>query len=307
MWSGKVYGEIFNYIGEKRGNSFFFNLLMSKKDERNDYFFREIEKNKNINLKKNTILGTFVNCIVDTNIDENLYILNNVKRENKKLEEEDFELQVDLVENTSKKNINGSHRFKVSFITHLGREGYFCNQKKEIMRNHSCFLKRSAECLLRNNFFSLASPIGCKVAVVTNRNSEAYKDVKFELKKLEKAGININLELFDVGMDYSNLEYQLREADKQNFDFIILCRGGGDPLGLEIFNEVSLMCCLLNIKTPVITGLGHAKNVSIADLVATYYASTPSAAAIRLRNFYLLLPLLVKGNIAKEHFDFLCI
>jgi exodeoxyribonuclease VII large subunit len=62
-------------------------------------------------------------------------------------------------------------------------------------------------------------------------------------------------------------------------DIIILARGGGSLEDLWAFNDETLARTIFNIKTPIISGIGHEIDFTIADFVADLRAATPTAAA----------------------------
>ncbi|NDH10068.1 MAG: exodeoxyribonuclease VII large subunit, partial [Gammaproteobacteria bacterium] len=62
-------------------------------------------------------------------------------------------------------------------------------------------------------------------------------------------------------------------------DVIILGRGGGSIEDLWAFNDEKLAHAILECKIPIITGIGHETDFTIADFVADYRAATPTAAA----------------------------
>jgi exodeoxyribonuclease VII large subunit len=62
-------------------------------------------------------------------------------------------------------------------------------------------------------------------------------------------------------------------------EVILLARGGGSLEDLWAFNEEVVARAIARCSVPVVTGIGHEVDVSIADLVADYHAHTPTEAA----------------------------
>lgn len=67
--------------------------------------------------------------------------------------------------------------------------------------------------------------------------------------------------------------------DNYNLDTIILARGGGAIEDLFAFNDEDMARIIFAMKTPIITGIGHEIDFTIADFVSDLRAPTPSAAA----------------------------
>ena len=65
-------------------------------------------------------------------------------------------------------------------------------------------------------------------------------------------------------------------------DAIILTRGGGSLEDLQSFNSEDLARAIFGSRAPVVCGVGHERDWTIADLVADVRASTPSNAAERV-------------------------
>ncbi|MFH1430269.1 MAG: exodeoxyribonuclease VII large subunit [Candidatus Uhrbacteria bacterium] len=74
----------------------------------------------------------------------------------------------------------------------------------------------------------------------------------------------------------------LARNDRVAPDIIVLTRGGGSLEDLQAFNSEEVARAMYASAVPVVVGVGHERDVSIADLVADVRASTPSNAAERV-------------------------
>jgi exodeoxyribonuclease VII large subunit len=71
-------------------------------------------------------------------------------------------------------------------------------------------------------------------------------------------------------------------AEAFGLDALVLARGGGSREDLAVFDGERLARCLAAFPRPVVCGIGHEDDVTIADLVADYRAATPTAALVAL-------------------------
>ncbi|MBI4037768.1 exodeoxyribonuclease VII large subunit [Candidatus Curtissbacteria bacterium] len=118
-----------------------------------------------------------------------------------------------------------------------------------------------------------------KIAVITSELSDAWQD--FMKHSVEKVPLSVTF--FDVlvqgNLAAGQIKGAIKEADKEGFDAIVIIRGGGQPEDLAAFNDELLADSIFAAKTPIIVGVGHEKDVTIAQLVADVAASTPTDAA----------------------------
>lgn len=80
----------------------------------------------------------------------------------------------------------------------------------------------------------------------------------------------------------ARLAQVIAAAPRLGIEAIVLARGGGSREDLAVFDSEGLARDLATCPLPVVTGLGHEDDTTIADLVADYRAATPTAAIVAL-------------------------
>ena len=78
------------------------------------------------------------------------------------------------------------------------------------------------------------------------------------------------------------LRQVIAAAPELDLEAIVLARGGGSREDLAVFDDEGLARDLAACPLPVVTGLGHEDDTTVADLVADYRAATPTAAIVAL-------------------------
>jgi len=119
------------------------------------------------------------------------------------------------------------------------------------------------------------------VGVVTSSGAAALRDVvhvverRFPAQPLLLASSRVQ----GAGAE-DELAAALQALDAQpDVEVILLVRGGGSLEDLQPFNTERLARAIASCATPVVSGIGHEVDVTIADLAADLRAATPSAAA----------------------------
>lgn len=69
------------------------------------------------------------------------------------------------------------------------------------------------------------------------------------------------------------------EKVKEHFDVVVIVRGGGGEVGLSCYNNYDLCKAIATFPLPVLTGIGHSTNMTVAELVAFRNAITPTELA----------------------------
>ena len=80
----------------------------------------------------------------------------------------------------------------------------------------------------------------------------------------------------------STLENLAERSTELGLQALVLARGGGSREDLAVFDNEFLCRLLADYPIPVVTGLGHEDDLTVADLVADHRAATPTAAIVAL-------------------------
>lgn len=120
-----------------------------------------------------------------------------------------------------------------------------------------------------------------QIAIITSPTGAALQDI---LKVHHKRFPAIPLYIYPVAVQGVNAKIEIAAAIKKAnddaiCDVILLARGGGSLEDLWAFNEEIVAHAIFNSTIPIITGIGHQTDFTIADFVADVRAPTPSAAA----------------------------
>jgi exodeoxyribonuclease VII large subunit len=116
----------------------------------------------------------------------------------------------------------------------------------------------------------VTSPTGAAVRDIINVSMRRNKSIELLLYPALVQGENASEDIIR-GLELLN--------KAEDIDVIILARGGGSIEELWAFNNENLANAIFNSKKPVITGVGHETDFTIADFVSDMRAPTPSAAA----------------------------
>ncbi len=121
-----------------------------------------------------------------------------------------------------------------------------------------------------------------RIAIISSRKAAGYQDFCNELAVSRYA---FALQLFDATMQGEAAESSIISAlgeialRIEEFDGVVIIRGGGSTSDLNCFNSYRLCNHIAQFPLPILTGIGHDKDVSVADMVAHTPLKTPTAVA----------------------------
>ena len=136
------------------------------------------------------------------------------------------------------------------------------------------------EGLLHANRALELTPVPLRIGLVTSEASAAHADFQDELRR---SGYPFDVSLFDCrvqGIDaVPSLVEGVKWASEADVDVVVLIRGGGARTDLVAFDAEPLARAIACCGRPVIVGVGHEVDRSVADEVAHSSEKTPTAAA----------------------------
>ena len=140
--------------------------------------------------------------------------------------------------------------------------------------------KLEKEGLFKEKFKKPIPQIPRKIGIVTSLEGAAVRDI---IKTIKKRFPHVTLIIYPSLVQGDEAKYQIVRGievlNQLNLDIIIVARGGGSFEDLWSFNEETVARAIFKSKIPIITGIGHEIDFTIADFVADKRAHTPSAAA----------------------------
>jgi exodeoxyribonuclease VII large subunit len=123
-----------------------------------------------------------------------------------------------------------------------------------------------------------------RVAVISSKNAAGYSDFINHLKN-NNFGYVFYMALIETVLQGTETEQSvIRALDKiaikaNLFDVVVIIRGGGSQSDLSWFDSYNIAYHVTQFPLPVLTGIGHDKDVSVTDMVANMSLKTPTAVA----------------------------
>lgn len=141
----------------------------------------------------------------------------------------------------------------------------------------------TAEGLLRRQAELEVPLVPLRVGLVTSGGSAAYHDFVQELEASAHAFRVAHVDVRVQGQGaFRRIVYGLHTLGALDLDVIVLARGGGSRSDLAPFDSEVVARVIAESGVPVVTGIGHEVDRTVADEVAHTYMKTPTAAAAML-------------------------
>lgn len=122
------------------------------------------------------------------------------------------------------------------------------------------------------------------IGIITSVKGAALQDILSTMIVKHKS--RQNLSIIDVRVQGENcvndVVTALTYADAYGFDVILLARGGGSFEDLYPFNDERMVRTLYEMKTPVVSAIGHETDYTLCDFVSDFRAITPTAGAEKI-------------------------
>jgi len=140
-----------------------------------------------------------------------------------------------------------------------------------------------------------------RLAIISVETSKGYRDLLSILDE-NTYGYRFLHTLFPAFLQgeqaVSSITAQLKSIAKQadQFDLILLIRGGGGDAGLSAYDQYELASVVAQSPLPVVTGIGHATNQTVTELVAAKNFITPSEVGYFLIQQFLSIEQRLDGS-----------
>jgi len=130
------------------------------------------------------------------------------------------------------------------------------------------------------------------IGVVTSKQSQALHDFEDHYRR---EGGTASCKVIDVRLQGQQAPREIADAinrfnREKQVEVIVITRGGGRASELTVFNDPLIVEAICRSAIPVITGIGHQRDDTLADQVADFSAITPTAAASYLAKQLRSLP-----------------
>ncbi|PIB35476.1 exodeoxyribonuclease VII large subunit [Reichenbachiella sp. 5M10] len=156
-------------------------------------------------------------------------------------------------------------------------------------KKRETILQLEREGILDLNKSLILPQVPQRIAIISSESAAGYGDFINQFTT-NPYGYSADLRLFQATMQGDQAVQSIIDslhrvyAIEEQFDLVVLIRGGGSQTDLDCFDDYNLCAHLAQFPLPIVTGIGHERDQTIADLVANVHLKTPTAVAEFLLN-----------------------
>lgn len=152
------------------------------------------------------------------------------------------------------------------------------------LRREGIIRKLTSEGVISMNRELTLAPYPRNIAVISSSKAAGYQDFLNQLTG-NPYGYVFVIRLFEAVMQGEETEKSVTEAldlimeEAERYDAVAIIRGGGSTTDLSWFDNYTIAFHVTQFPLPVLTGIGHEKDLSVTDIVAWRSLRTPTAVA----------------------------
>ena len=130
-----------------------------------------------------------------------------------------------------------------------------------------------------------------RLAVISAEDAAGYRDFMRHIEE-NPYGFKVDPVLFPALMQGADCPASIISAldviiaDEQEWDAVLILRGGGAKLDLACYDDYSLAAVIAQYPIPVLTAVGHDQDYHVCDMVSYEYLKTPTALADYIMDIY---------------------
>ncbi|WP_157208914.1 exodeoxyribonuclease VII large subunit [Mariniflexile maritimum] len=117
------------------------------------------------------------------------------------------------------------------------------------------------------------------IALIASKDTSGYQDFVKNITE-NQYGYKFNIELFSSSVQGNTAEIEivnrLKTINQKKYDCVVIIRGGGSKIDLDIFNSYEISKQISQMQSPVFSGIGHETDITVIDFAANKSFKTPT-------------------------------
>lgn len=117
------------------------------------------------------------------------------------------------------------------------------------------------------------------IAVIASKNTSGYQDFIKNIQE-NQYGYKYNLDIFSSAVQGNGAEIEilnrLKTINQKKYDCIVIIRGGGSKMDLDIFNSYEISRQVSQMQSAVFSGIGHETDITVIDFTSNKAFKTPT-------------------------------